>query len=463
MRGEKVDLNSIRETVMNDLQGVKGRAQKMGSEFKATAEKVGSEFKASAEKMGGEMKDSFQQTSSSVGQDIRQTTRRRGGLGNAIAILVKAFVYFILGTVAFGLFVGLIALLGTGVGVLPIHDFILQGQWQYLFALGTVVLFIGIPIISVLVWFIRRLMKVKTHNKFIGYGFTALWFLGLFCLIGLLGSLRRSFSSQVGVRQEVTMQQPTTNLLEVKLNESTYVYHDGWFEMDGLLSIDRDTMYLNTAKINLVKSKDSLYHLHLIKISRGNDRVQAQTLAEKISFNVDQKDNVIYLPESFTITKDQKWRNQKIIVVIEVPVGKKIKLDERTNDYDYFNIDFGRRRNYRVDWEREWENSEYWIDEKEMTMTEDGLDWEKRSNRNNDSDWNNNNDRRSSTDTTIKDSIVPFKGPENTPSREKVDTVYRYRQTLNISTDSNDDSDDATATSGSGRSMSPLASVMKLF
>jgi len=449
MRGEKVDLNSIRDTVMNDLQGVKGKAQKMGAEFKA-----------SAEKMGGEMKESFQQTGASVGQDIRQTTRRRGGLGNAIAILVKAFVYFILGTIAFGLFVGLIALLGAGVGVLPIHDFILQGEWQYLFALGTVLLFIGVPIVSILVWFIRRLMKVKTHNKFIGYGFTALWFFGLFCLIGLLGSLRRSFSSQVGVRQEVTLQQPTGNLLEVKLNESSYLYNDGWFEMDGLLSIDRDTMYLNTAKINVVKSKDSLYHVHLIKISRGTDRLQSQSLAGNISFNIEQKEDTLYLPESFTITNKQKWRKQKIIVVVEVPVGKNIKLDDRVNDYDYFNIDFGRRRNYRVDWEREWENSEYWEEDREMNMTEEGLEWDKRRKGTKVSDWNNDIENSSKTDSTIiRDSIVPFNGPANTP--QKVDTVYRYRQTMH--TQENENDDDATVSSGGGRIMSPLASVMKIF
>jgi len=461
MRGEKVDLNSIRDTVMNDMQGVKGRAQKMGSEFKATAEKVGTEFKASAQKMGNEMKESFQQTSTAVGQDIRQTTRRSGGIGNAIAILVKAFVYFILGTIAFGLFVGLIALLGAGVGVLPIHDFILQGEWQYLFALGTVVLFIGVPIISILVWFIRRLMKVKTHNKFISYGFTALWFLGLFCLIGLLGSLRRSFSSQIGLRQEVTIVQPTGNMLEVKMNEATYLYNNGLFEMDGLLSIDGDTMYLNTAKVNVVRSKDSLYHVNLIKISRGSDRARAQTLAEKISFNIDQKDNVLYLPESFTISKFEKWRNQKVIVVIEVPVGKSIKLDDRVNDYDYFNIDFGRRRNNRVDWERDWENSEYWEEEKEMRMTEDGLDWDKRPNRNNNNDWDNEESNKSAIDSTKKDSAVPPIGPANKPAKEKADTVYRYRQTKHVQEDKS--AVDVTTTAGSSRMMSPLASVMKIF
>jgi phage shock protein PspC (stress-responsive transcriptional regulator) len=455
MRGEKVDLNSIRDTVMNDMQGVKGRAQKVGAELKSTAEKVGSEVKASAERLGSEMKETFSQTGSTVGNDVRQSVKRRGGIGNAIAILVKAFVYFILGSIAFGLFVGLIALLGAGVGFMPVHHFLLQGEWQYLFAGGTVVLFIGVPIIAILVWFIRRLMRVKTHNKFIGYGFSALWFLGLFALIGLLGSLRRSFSSQVGVRQAINLVQPSTNTLQVKLSEPAYIYNDSWFEMDGLLSINGDTMYLNTAKVNVVKSKDSLYHVHLIKISRGRDRAQAQALAESISFEPNQTDSVLYLPEYFAVSKDQKWRNQKVVVVIEVPVGKNIKIDDRINDYDYFNIDFGRRRNYRVDWEREWENGEYWEEGRQMKMTEDGLDWDKRRREDeNNNDWENANPPAEST---------PL--PDSNQQPAKADSVYRYKQaaaTIPMQQPLTGSAVNA-AKSITRRISSPLASVMRLF
>ncbi|HSC54583.1 MAG TPA: PspC domain-containing protein [Phnomibacter sp.] len=453
MRGEKVDLNSIRDTVMNDLHGMKGRAQKVGAEVKATATQFGTE-----------VKETFQQSASNIGQDIHQSTRRRGGIGHAIATIVKAFVYLILGAIGVGLFVALIALLGSGVSVLPLHDFILQGKWQYLFALGTVVLFIGIPIISVLVWFIRRLMKVKSHSKFIGYGFTTLWLLGLFCLVGLLGSLRKSFSSQVGAPQEITIQQPVGKTLEVKLNEAELLYNDNWFNVDGVLSIEEDTMYLNTVKVNVVKSKDSAYHVHLIKISRGTDRLKAQSLAENIAFNIEQRDSVLYLPESFKISKDEKWRNQKVIVVIEVPLNKNIRLDEDVRrSYDYFNIDLGHRRSYRGNWEREWESGEHWDSDRKLKMTEDGLEAEKSRDAKSgeeEQDWEEN---KSNKKVIIIDTIGEPKAPAGKPSKEKIDTIYRYRSARIETESNNNNSEDATATSGNGRSLPPLASVMKIF
>ncbi len=374
MRGEKVDLNSIRNTVMSDLEGVKGRAEKMGGELKESAQKIASEarqtFGAAASGVGS--------ATSSVARDTSAAVRRGGtGLGHAIAILIKAFVYFIGGVIALALFAALIALLGSGVSVLPLREFVLQGPAQYFFAWGTLLLFIGVPIIALLVWFIRRLMRVKTHNKYIGYSFSALWFVGLFCLIGLIASVSRNFSSQVGKAENVTISQPAGKLV-VEVSKNNISYYDSWIDFDGLISADRDSMFLNTAKINVIRSKDSLYHVHLVKISRGGDRQQSQFLAEKISFPIIQVDSSIFLPSAFSVSKNEKWRNQRVLVVIEVPVGKKIRLDDRVNKYDYFNIEIGRHRNYRDDYDSDWEDGEWWSVNEDLTMTMNGLKSDKK-------------------------------------------------------------------------------------
>jgi phage shock protein PspC (stress-responsive transcriptional regulator) len=414
MRGEKVDLNSIRNTVMGDLQGVKGRAEKMGSELKGSAQRLASE----ARETFGTATSSMSSAASTVASDTSSAVRRSStGLGHAIAILIKAFVYFIGGIIAFGLFVALIALLGSGVSVLPLREFVLQGTPQYFFAWGTLLLFIGIPIIALLVWFIRRLMRVNTHNKYIGYSFSALWFVGLFCLIALIASLSRNFSSQVGKAEDVSITQPNGTMV-VEVGKSTISYYDSWIDFDGMISADQDSLFLNTARINVIRSKDSLYHLHLVKISRGYDRQQSQRLAEKINFPITQSDSVIYLPSSFAVSKNEKWRNQRVMVVIEVPLGKKIRLDDRVHRYDYFNIEFGGRRNYRDDYDNDWEDGEWWSVNEDLTMTPNGLKSDNQIRE--DAEDKKNEEEENAIPTPP---VVP---PVNSKDSVNKDTVYRY-------------------------------------
>ncbi|MCU0404412.1 MAG: PspC domain-containing protein [Chitinophagaceae bacterium] len=348
MKGEKVDLNSIRDTVVGDLEGLKTRAQAAGKEF---AEK--------AQQTTRDLQEKLSDKNVQMANELRYAaTGSSNGLANAIAILVKAFVYFIVGIIALALFMASIGLLVGGVSIYPLHDFLLQGTTQHVAAWGTIILFLGIPVIALLVFIIRRLMGVKKSNPYIGYGFTALWVLGLVCFLTLIGSMRRSFLSEVGVRHEVSLQQPSGNILKVMHKNDDVVIYDRWFDMDGVMNISKDTLYLNTVKISVVKSKDSSYHAYLMKISKGRDRTNAESLAGKIEFPVSQEDSILYLPKSFNVSRDDKWRNQKVMVVIEVPEGKQIELDESLEDYDYFNIQFSRHRrngNVEIDWENDWD------------------------------------------------------------------------------------------------------------
>ena len=62
-----------------------------------------------------------------------------------------------------------------------------------------------------------------------------------------------------------------------------------------------------------------------------------------------------------------------MIAVVEVPVGKKIMIDESINDYDWFNINFNHRRGWNVDWDDRWDNSYSWEENVPYIMTEKGL------------------------------------------------------------------------------------------
>jgi phage shock protein PspC (stress-responsive transcriptional regulator) len=422
MRGEKVDLESIKNSVQGELQGVKGRAEKMGSEF---SEK--------AKDWGKEVSEKSKEWSKTFTADINQAAARANtGIGHAIGVLFKAFFFFIAGVVVFAMFVALMAIMFSGVGMFGMKNFILSGFWQNLLAFNTLILFMGVPIIAVVVWLIRRMAGIRSKSNYLGYTFGSLWLIGLFSVIFLSGLVTREFKRQESVKNEVVITSPVNGKLavDVKPVEGKF-YGMFWFndndrEEMPALSENEDSMLLNTVRIKVAKSEDSGYHAYLLKFARASSPQAAEANAEKIDFPITQVDSILYLPKGFAISKNTKFRNQQVMVIIEVPVGKQIRIDNHTDFYSWFNVNTRLRgRGIKLDWDEDWwNNDQSWRTDIWYTMTSKGLErTDKKSDENvdnNENEDNNSNNgdqyRYRKNDKKIKiDSIdINLKGKDTT-------------------------------------------------
>lgn len=364
MRGEKVDLESIKKTVKEDIENLKGRAEKMGGEIKERAQYLGQEIKHAGQNFAYE-----------TGPIVRRTG---SGFGHAIGVLFKAFFLFIAGIIVFALLMTLVFLLFNGVGAFPFKSFLLNGFWQNFLAWSTLILFLGIPIIASLTWLIRRIMGVKSRNHYLGYTFGSLWIIGLISAILLSGLIARNFRSKTSVQDEISIIQPGNGKLQVKVNEGNVSYYGSdWFGFDGDLpffSKNEDSIMMNTIRVKLIKSNDSFYHAYAVKFSNGNSPAIAENLANKINFNVSQTESTLYLPIGFTITRQDKFRNQQVMLIVEIPVGKRIEIDRDVDRYNWFNINMNRRRGWDIEWDDRWDNSYYWRSNTEYIMTPEGLE-----------------------------------------------------------------------------------------
>jgi phage shock protein PspC (stress-responsive transcriptional regulator) len=364
MRGEKVDLESIKNTIQEELQGVKGRS-----------EKIGEEFKQKAAQFGEEVKEGAQHFASNVGPAARTTGAT---VGHAVGVLFKAFFLFIAGIIVFALFVALMALIFSGVGVFPLKNFMLDGFWQNAMAWGTLILFIAVPIIAAVVWLIRSITGMKSKNNYLGYIFGTLWIFGWVCAITLAGLVSRQFKRVGNVREDIALTQPSNGRLSVDLGATNgRFYNMMWFdETDNdlpALSADEDSMLLNTVRVRVVKSKDSQYHASILKLSRGNTPLAAEQTASQISFPVKQEDSVLYLPKGFAISKESKFRNQQVLVILEVPVGKAIRMDRSIDWFQWFNVHVD-RRGVNIDIDEDFYNDYSWRHNVWYVMTGNGLE-----------------------------------------------------------------------------------------
>lgn len=429
MRGEKVDLESIKNTIKSDLESFKGKAKEMSSEVHERMQQ-----------MGREMKQNTQNWTTEAGPAIRQTSN---GFGHAVGVLFKAFFLFIAGCIAFALITALAALAFRGDGVLHVKNFILEGFWENFLAWTGFFLFFVIPVIALLTWLIRRISGTRTRRHYLGYAFSTLWIIGLFCLIVLGGMIMNNFQSRQHAEEAVSLVQPSNGKLIVHANvaDNRYGDTDWWFDDDwgrnsAFHILNGDSVLLRTVRVNVLKSDDSAYHVQLIKLSHGSSGPKARQLASDIRFPVSQTDSILSLPEGFTITPGEKFRNQQVLVEIYVPVGKRILLGPGVKDYNWFNIDPRRRHitwsdhNYHYEWDEDIDegNSYSWNSNVEYVMTQDGLIRTDRKTYDNDEDNPGNTTPKGSKHNN---GGYRYKGPVN-PEKKASDSTPVKRTAMVI-------------------------------
>jgi phage shock protein PspC (stress-responsive transcriptional regulator) len=354
MKGEKVDINSIKNSVMEEMKGVSKKASSFGKEASTV----------------------INEKAKSVTSDVQQFTRRSsGGIGNVIAMIAKIFAYFIIGCVCFAFVMALIGLGVFSIGVFPLKDYILKGSWQNFYAWGTLVLFIAVPIIAIITWLIRKLARMRNNSKILRLTFGSLWTVGWVCIIMLITSVTRDFRTTNRPEEHaVAITNPQVNKMVVtsSLPFTKKYYGRNWIRFEPFENlIDEDTAYVRNVFVEIAKSPNDSFQVTMKRTARGYNRTEANNLANLIKFDVTQKDSILLLEKGIAINKIDKFRNQMVIITVYVPVGKQIRVNKGIG----WPVHFGPDR-----WEDNWDNDYYdgeqnirWQSDVDYVMKEDGL------------------------------------------------------------------------------------------
>ncbi|MFN5253324.1 MAG: PspC domain-containing protein [Chitinophagaceae bacterium] len=376
MVGEKVDLNSIKNTIQNDMEGFSKRAQGWGSDLKNKYQ-------------------TDHASNTKNGASAHPSEKRKGivyYIGRIITISIKAFVYFILGIIGISL---LAALFGIGVAataVMPLRKFLLEDGAQIWSVYGALLFFVWVPIIGIVTAVVRKLAGYKKANVWVRSSFVALWIVGWVLLFYFGSSLGHSFSKHnVPEEQTIALANPAVDYLEVTASPKMKYYEDRWFQISPFDAFsDEDTVFVRNLRIRIVQSKTDSFQVKVVKLSNGKTIQNANELASKINFDLTQQDSLVFLDRGIAINKKDKFRNQHIIMTIAVPLGKRIKITNKgwsqtnvringrgmhTETFDHISSD----DDWYDEWNEPWDNESFSYERGvEYKMTATGLEKIKR-------------------------------------------------------------------------------------
>ena len=331
MRGERVDLNNIRSTIQDELNHMKGQVKNVGDDIRNFSQGRGKQ----------------------VGSDIeRFFVNLASGLGKVLVAVTKGFFYFFAVVMLFCLVVVGVAMAISSAALFPLKNLFLSGA-QSFFIWPAIGLLIGIPIVALVIFIIRKLTGVKETNRYAGYTLTFLWLLGLAFAAVVISSVVKDFRRPASEAETVAIQQPSKGKLILRkapggiLTDGDDDVQFGFFD-DHLLIAD-DTVLINYIRIRVEKSLTDSFGVEVTRFSRGRTVQQAKELAHDIAFHLNQKDSILYLPEGFSLSPHSKYRGQRVTVTIKVPVGKNIEIDREV----YRNYSFSRYSHDDDNWDND--------------------------------------------------------------------------------------------------------------
>lgn len=336
MRGEKVDLQRIRDNVMSDM---KDRAKNFSQEVNEAASRVSKE---ASNFMNTRGKD-FAREAADAARPIARTG------GQVIGSILKGILIFFGCLIAFFLFFLLIGYAFGGVSGF-VNDFLFRTPQQRTLAWITVLLCLGIPLLALVTMMVRRALRLRTGGRYFAIGYSLLWTAGIICMIWLIAAVVKDFRRQETLISEVPIQQPDSNGLILTVPGAPIEYGNGLAFLQGEIhGFDIGDGIIRTAGVGVVPriSPDSQYHIIIKRSSMGGDRREAQARAEQIEYHLRSvSDSVVEMDNGYQISRETGWRWQAVWVEVQVPAGRKIRFDESVED-KLFEVDFPNRRSYR--------------------------------------------------------------------------------------------------------------------
>ena len=373
MKGQTVNLESIKHKVQDELQGVKKNFTDNASTWKnnigTKVDEWGKEVNESARNFAGEA------------APVRKTGNK---LLRFIVTLFKIFFLFIFGIIAISLVAATFGM-GTAVGVLmPLKNFIADGNAIQWYAWGTLFLFILVPIVALIQWLIRAIIGHKSKSNAIAITFGSLWALGWVAAVMLVATVSKQFKRSGFVKEEMALVQPSNGKLKIEFKEVDGNYYPLDFDWDDdfdfrrdtdgiLLSRNEDSLLLSNIRVKIEKSTDSQFHVTLIRRARSSSAVEAEGYAEMIEYKVSNQDSILQLPLSFPITTATKFRNQQVLVEVKVPVGKEVYIDKRADQLSWYSVRSG-SRGLNINIDHDYDEDDSWRPGVWYIMKADGIE-----------------------------------------------------------------------------------------
>ncbi len=318
MKGEKVNVENIEKNIHEEMGNLKNKFE----DFKKEAKDFGS-------------KDRRDNVRGAVGSFVH-------AIAQAILAVVSVFVrlfgvlFVVIGIV---IFIVLMRLLLGAIGWFPMgHSnfavLFFDTRTQVLWSSIGITLLIGIPLLMLMYKGFRLIFNIKTRNRPLNVIAASIWIVGVVICSVLFFDKLDNYNERNISRIDANIAQPARDILYVDVDRKD---RDEWnenFHIEvgdfGDFSDENNLVTFHDAKLKIVKSNDTIFHLTKVQSARGRTLKEAETYSHSINSEIKQKDSLLIIPDYYSLEEKTKFQFQHLNFILKVPVGKTIFLAQKT-------------------------------------------------------------------------------------------------------------------------------------
>lgn len=331
MRGEKIDINNISKTVMDEAEQVKKRMEKYGNDFK---NRNFSQPRNAFEKIANFIRDFFILFG-------KLFTRL---IGLILLIFGVMFMLVLLSTI-FGF-----SIIGANTEFNDWINLFFLERSHYTVGIIGITLFFGVPILMMIYGGVKLLFKIHYTNRWLNLSAGLVWLSGFVIALFIGITTGKDFGNGGKIKEQVQLIQHDTLYLTLNNNKEllnkldTYGNYDEDYERglirinhrrsDYMIGLNGNSKFIaGRSSLNIVPSLTSDFELYIIKEARGEDKRSATERAKKIDYKTIQQGNTISFDDLFTVAENEKFRLQEVHILLKVPRGKVIHLDKNLEHF----------------------------------------------------------------------------------------------------------------------------------
>lgn len=301
---------------------------------------------------------SIKEEFSEINTDYR-TGRSRDGLGgflnelgrfilDAVRLIFK-FAFKVIGflllftgfillfSLVVALVMGTVDVNGTDVSLqyaLNFLELVTANSSHYNMLLVGIILSVAAPVFLLIYFGIRILFNLDPLNRPTKSGLALTTLIGLVLLAVSAGKIAHEFQDDADVSYDLTLPSHQQYYLTAGTDSVTQMYDEDYNFNTNWLPLGKESAF-NLVDVNVEPTEEDKPYIQVIRESQGVSRMQARNNADAVRYEVQIQDSVITVPIYYILTENEKFRAQRIDVILYLPSSHSVYFDYSIADYLY--------------------------------------------------------------------------------------------------------------------------------